>query len=215
MAKQTIIIAEDHTILRDALRELFDMGGDYQVVGEARDGLEAIRLAGKHQPDIILLDLSMPKMDGLAAIKEIKQQSPETKILILTFQKDENFVLEAFQSGADGYCLKDATYDELCFAVRKVIEGKKFISPEIAENVLEGYMQDKKRLKTVTAWDAVTQREKEIMKLIAEGYNSQTIADLLYISEKTVRKHRSNIMRKLDLHNAAAVTALAISKGLV
>lgn len=213
--KKTAVIAEDHTILRDGLRALLSASKDFEVAGEATDGIEAIRCVAEYLPDIILLDLSMPKMNGITAIKEIKKQSPKTKILVLTFHRDEEYILSAFQSGADGYCLKDAHFDEVLKAMKTVLIGKTYMSGEVSEKVLTGYLEQKKTIKTASSFETLTQREKEILKLIAEGYKSTEIADILFISAKTVNKHRSNLMDKLNLHNVSALTAFAIEKGLV
>jgi DNA-binding NarL/FixJ family response regulator len=213
--KPTIVIAEDHTILREGLRSLLSMEGEYDIVAEAKDGLEAIRCAANFEPDLMLLDLAMPKMNGIAAIKEIKRQTDKTRILALTIHKSEEYILEAFQSGVDGYCLKESTHEELLMAIRSVLEGKTYLSPSISERVLTGYLEGKRTIKTDTAWEALTQREKEILKLIGEGYKNKEISDYLCISVKTVEKHRANLMKKLDLHNVSALTAYAIDKGLV
>lgn len=213
--KKRIVIAEDHTILREGLRSLLSAEEEFEVVGEAEDGLEAVRAVNSHTPDLILLDLAMPKMNGIAAIKEIKKQSPDTKIMALTIHKSEEYILEAFQSGADGYCLKDSTHDELLMAIRSVLMGKTYLSPEISERVLSGYLEGKKSIKAASSWDSLTQREKEILKLIGEGYKNKEISDYLCISVKTVEKHRANLMKKLDLHNVSALTAYSIEKGLV
>ena len=210
-----IVIAEDHTILRDSLQSLLEMQDDFTVVGLAAHGLEAVQCADAFQPDIILMDISMPKMDGLSAIREIKQRHPEIKILTLTVHRDEEYILAAFKAGADGYCLKDAHFDEVLNAIRIVLSGKSYMSPEVSEKVLEGYLEGRKTLKTGSSWNSLTQREKEVLKLIAEGHKNAEIADFLCISVKTVNKHRSNLMQKLDLHNASALTAYAIEKGLV
>jgi DNA-binding NarL/FixJ family response regulator len=148
-------------------------------------------------------------------MKDIKSQCPEVKILALTIHESDQYVLEAFEAGADGYCIKDAGRDELMVAIDSVLEGKTYISPGIADNVMEGYLEESKRLKTKTSWDTVTQREREVLKLLAEGYLNKEIAEFLHISVKTVEKHRANIMNKLDLHNASTLTAYAIEKGLV
>ena len=210
-----IVIAEDHTILRDSLQSLLEMQEDLTVVGLAAHGLEAVQCADAFQPDIILMDISLPKMDGLSAIREIKQRHPEIKILTLTVHRDEEYILAAFKAGADGYCLKDAHFDEVLNAIRIVLSGKSYMSPEVSEKVLEGYLEGRKTLKTGSSWNSLTQREKEVLKLIAEGHKNAEIADFLCISVKTVNKHRSNLMQKLDLHNASALTAYAIEKGLV
>jgi DNA-binding NarL/FixJ family response regulator len=210
-----MVVAEDHKILREGLISLLAGRDDIKVVGEAEDGLEAIRRVDQLQPDLVLLDLSMPRMDGLSAIREIKTRAPKTKILALTIHESEDFILEAFKSGADGYCLKDASSSELLMAIKSVLSGKRYLSPGISEKVLEGYIEGRKTLKTSSSWDTITQREKEILKMVGEGYKNREIADFLCISTKTVEKHRSNIMRKLDIHTASGLTALAIEKGLV
>ncbi len=213
--KHRIVIAEDHTILREGLRSLLSSSPDFEVVAEAEDGREAIRCVEKLKPDLILTDLSMPRMNGMEAIREIKKQSPKTKILVLTVHKTEEYILATLKAGADGYLLKDSTHAELMMAVKNVISGKRYISPGISEKVIEGYVEGKKTLKPRTSWETLTQREREILKLIAEGYRNKEIADDLCISVKTVEKHRANLMEKLNLHNVQALTAFAIEKGLV
>lgn len=213
--KKKIVIAEDQKILREGLKSLLSSSDDFEVVGEAEDGLNAVRCVEKFTPELLLLDLSMPKMSGISAIKEIKSQFTETKILVLTVHESEEYILEVFKSGADGYCLKEASHSELLMAIKSVLSGKRYISPGISGKVLEGYLDDRETLKSSSSWDSLTQREREILKLVGEGYKNKEIADYLCISAKTVEKHRSNIMGKLDLHTASALTAYAIKKGLV
>ena len=213
--KVRIVIAEDHTILREGLKLLLSSSSDFEIIGEAEDGQEAIRCVEKFKPDLILMDLSMPRMNGMDAIKEIKKRFSETKILVLTVHKTEEYILATLKAGADGYVLKDATHTELMIAVKNVLSGKHYISPGISEKVIEGYLEGRKTLKTRTSWETLTQREREILKLIAEGYKNKEIADYLCISPKTVEKHRANLMEKLDLHNVQALTTFAIEKGLV
>jgi two-component system response regulator NreC len=213
--KKNIVIAEDYTILREGLRVLISSNPDFEVVGEAGDGREAIRCVEKLQPDLILMDLSMPRMNGMEAIREVKKRSPKTKVLVLTVHKTEEYILATLRAGADGYALKDATHAELMVAIKNVLSGKHYISPEISDKVIEGYLEGKKTLKPRTSWETLTQREREILKLIAEGYKNKEIADYLCISPKTVEKHRANLMQKLDLHSTSALTVLAIEKGLV
>lgn len=210
-----IVIAEDHTILREGLKALFASEPFLDVVGEAEDGREAIRRAKELKPDLLLLDLSMPRMNGIEAIREIKQQSPATKVLVLTVHKTEEYVLASLEAGADGYVNKDATRTELLMAIASVLVGKRYLSPEISEKVIEGYLAGKKDLKPLTPGDTLTVREREVLKLIAEGCKNKEIADYLCISLKTVEKHRDNLMKKLDLHNSAALTAYAMERGLV
>jgi DNA-binding NarL/FixJ family response regulator len=213
--KQRIVIAEDHRILREGLRALISSNPDFDIVGEAEDGRDAIRCVEKLVPDLILLDLSMPRMNGMEAIKEIKKQCPETKILVLTVHRTEEYILATLRAGADGYALKDATHTELVMAIKSVLMGKRYLSPGVSEKVIEGYLEGRKTLKSSTPWDTLTQREREVLKLIAEGYKNKAIADYLYISVKTVEKHRANLMKKLDLHNTSSLTAFAMEKGLV
>jgi DNA-binding NarL/FixJ family response regulator len=214
-SKKKVVIAEDHKLFREGLKSMLSARNDLHVVDEAQDGLEAIRCVKRNQPDLLLLDLSMPRLSGISVMRDIKSQFPEVKILALTIHESDQYVLEAFEAGADGYCIKDAGRDELMVAIDSVLEGKTYISPGIADNVMEGYLEESKRLKTKTTWDTVTQREREVLKLLAEGYLNKEIAEFLHISVKTVEKHRANIMNKLDLHNAPALTAYAIEKGLV
>jgi two-component system response regulator NreC len=213
--KQRIVIAEDHTILREGLRALLSSNPDFEVVGEAGDGQNAIRCVERLRPDLILMDLSMPKMNGMEAIRDIKKQCPETKILALTIHKTEEYILATLKAGADGYVLKDATHAELMMAIKNVLFGKSYLSPGISERVIEGYLEGKKTIKSHSSWDILTQREREVLKLIGEGYKNKEIADYLCISVKTVEKHRANLMNKLDLHSASALTAFAMEKGLV
>ena len=213
--KYRIVIAEDHTILREGLRALLSSNPDFEIVGEAEDGREAIRCVEKLKPNLILTDLSMPRMTGMDAIREIKRRSPETKILVLTVHRTEEYIHATLEAGADGYLLKESTQAELLMAVKHVLSGKPYISPGISDKVLEGYLDGRKALKTRTTWETLTQREREILKLIAEGYKNKQIADDLCISVKTVEKHRANIMEKLNLHNVQALTTYAIEKGLV
>jgi DNA-binding NarL/FixJ family response regulator len=210
-----IVIAEDHTILREGLKALLSSHPDLKVVGEAEDGIEAIRCVQNHSPDMILLDLSMPRMTGLDAIKEIKRVNAETKIIVLTVHKTEEYILATLQAGADGYVLKDAHSTELLMAIRHVLDGHRYLSPSISGTIIDGLLQGKKASAIRSAWDTLTQREREILKLVAEGHKNKEIADLLCISLKTVEKHRANLMEKLDLHNVASLTALAAEKGLI
>jgi DNA-binding NarL/FixJ family response regulator len=154
-------------------------------------------------------------MDGISVIKEIKQQSPETKILALTMHRKEDYILEVFNSGGDGYCLKSSGQEDLMMAIRAVLSGKRYVSPEISGLVLEGYLESRKTIKKKSSFETLTQREKEVLKLVGEGYQNKEIADYLCISPKTVEKHRANIMQKLDLHTASALTAYAIEKRIV
>jgi DNA-binding NarL/FixJ family response regulator len=211
----SIVLADDHTILREGLRALLTADPSFEIVGEARDGREAVRCVEKLGPDLILMDLSMPRMSGMEAIREIKKRYPETKIIALTVHKTEEYLLTTLQAGADGFVLKDATHDELILAIKNVMSGKSYLSPGVSEKVIEGYLQGKKNTQSLSSWESLSQREREVLKLIAEGYKNKEIAEDLCISLKTVEKHRAHLMKKLDLHNAAALTVYAVDKGLV
>ena len=210
-----IVIAEDHTILREGLRALLSADSDFEIVGEAGDGREAIRCVEKYNPDLILVDLSMPRMDGISAIKGIKKRHPATKIVALTVHKTEEYVLAALEAGADGYVLKDATHHELVMAIHNALADRPYLSPGVSKTIIKGYLRGNRGLKPGSAFEKLSQREKEVLKLIAEGFKNREIADYLCLSLKTVEKHRANLMKKLDLHNAAELTALAMEKGMV
>jgi len=213
--KIRIVIAEDHTILREGLRALLSSHSDFDIVGEAKDGQDAIRRVEKLEPDLVLMDLSMPRMDGISAINDIKKRYPKIKIIALTVHKTEEYILAALKAGADGYILKDATRNELILAIKSVIDDRQYLSPGVSEKVIQGYLEGKKTIKTDSSWDTLSQREKEVLKLIAEGYKNKEIAEFLGVSLKTVEKHRANLMKKLDLHNAATLTAFAMERGMV
>ncbi|MGM0664847.1 MAG: response regulator [Thermodesulfobacteriota bacterium] len=213
--KNTIVIAEDHQILQQGLCSLLNGSDDLEVVGVAGDGMEAVQSTVEKVPDLLLLDLNMPRMNGLSVILEIKRQCPHTKVLALTMHREEDFIFQAFQAGADGYCLKSADYEELLQAIRSVLSGKNYVSPEISGTVLEGYLDDRKTIRKKSPWETLTRREREVLRLVGEGCHNKNIADYLSISVKTVEKHRGNIMDKLDIHTAPALTAYAIEKGMV
>jgi len=213
--KFKIVIAEDYTIVRQGLKSLLESFSDFEVVGEAVNGKEAIESAGRLKPDLVLMDLSMPKTDGITAIKEIKRSRPQTRILALTVHKTEGHVRMALESGADGYIIKDASCTELEMAIRNILAGKSYLSPEISDGIIQGYLSGIKAADTETKTGNLTPREVEVLKLIAEGYKSKEIAEYLSISINTVDKHRANLMRKLDLHNASALTHFALKEGLM
>ena len=213
--KRQVFVAEDHTILREGLKSILASHPDLEIIGEGSDGMEAIQGVGKYKPDLILLDLSMPRVSGLESIKEIKKISPKTKILVLTIHDTEEYILPALKAGANGYLLKYATQDELFEGINNVLAGKSFLAPEISEKVIQGYIEGDTKVKTKSSWDTLTKQERRILKLIAEGYKNKDVADYLCISDKTAAKHRANLMHKLDLHSIQALTAFAIKRGLV
>jgi DNA-binding NarL/FixJ family response regulator len=210
-----IFIAEDYTILREGLRALVSSDPNFEVVAEAKDGQSAIRGVQESKPDLALMDLSMPRMSGMDAISEIKRRRPETRIVALTVHKAEEYVIEALRAGADGYVLKDASYKELMVAIKSVLAGRRYISPGISDRLIEAYLEIKGPGKVKSQWDSLTSRERQVLKLIGEGYKNREIADYLCISPKTVEKHRSNLMKKLDLHSASKLTAYAAVRGLI
>jgi len=210
-----ILIAEDHTILREGLRALLGGMPGVTVVGEAVDGMEAIRMAGELLPDLVMLDLSMPRTNGLEALKEIKRSHPQMRILILTVQKAEDYVHAALHAGADGYALKDSTSADLFVAIQTVLAGERYLSPGVATTLVSLYLGGKEAQGPRSSFDTLSSREREVLKLLAEGYRTREIGEYLCISPKTVEKHRANLMEKLNLHNVSGLTAYAIEKGLV
>lgn len=210
-----LLIAEDHAILREGLKALLASATDLEIAGEASDGMQAIERARELQPDIILMDLSMPNMNGTEAIRAIKRRQPETKIIALTVHKTEEHVRATLDAGADGYVLKDDSHQDLISALTSVRNGKTYLSPGICEQVVSGFLDHSASEPSSPSWDRLTDRERQVLKLIAEGHKNREIAEYLSVSLKTVEKHRSSLMKKLDLHSASALTAYAIQNGLL
>ncbi|MCC6631813.1 MAG: response regulator transcription factor [Gammaproteobacteria bacterium] len=214
-----ILIADDHGIMRDGLSALLAQEQNLEVVGLASNGREAIRAAEQLKPDLIIMDVSMPLTNGQEAIAHIKKRTPEVRVLVLTFHSDDNNIYHALRSGADGYVLKDDSRVELLNAIRVVLSGKSYLSPAICDRVVSGYLGGGKGVddgpRADTGPGSLTTREREILKLVAEGHRTRQIAKFLSLSPKTVEKHRSNMMRKLNLKSAAAVTSYAIVNGFV
>ena len=216
MPKQTrILLVEDHRILREGLRAIFNAQPDLEVVGEAADGGEAIHRAQELQPDVLVLDISMPRMNGLEAIKDIKRVAPSVRILILSVHKTDEYLFTAIRAGANGYLSKDSSADELVVGVRSVAAGKRFLGEPVATQFVEAYLDGRGFEGQGGTGDPLSAREREVLKLVAEGYRSRQIGEYLCISEKTVERHRSNLMRKLRVNNVSGLTAYAIEKGLV
>lgn len=193
---------------------MLSLSPDIDVVGEADNGRDAVHMTGSLKPNLLLMDLSMPGMNGMEAIREIKQRYPEVKIIALTVHRTEEHIRATLQAGANGYVLKDSTRNELLLAIRNVVDGKTHLSPSVSEKVIVGYL-DGGSVNIKSSWEMLTHREREVLKLIAEGQQNKKIADYLCISAKTVEKHRSNLMKKLNLHNTAAITVFAIENGLL
>ncbi len=213
--KKRILLVDDHTILRHGLRLLISSHGEFEIAGEAGNGFEAVKMALHLQPDLVLLDLSMPVMNGLDVIKEIKTNRPGIKILILTVHDNQEFIMAALNAGADGYVLKDTGQDELIMAIKDVMQGRGFIAPGISEKITRRDVNGAEKNIQGTIFETLTNRERQITKLIAEGYKTKQIANLLCISVKTADKHRENIMKKLDVHGVSALTSYAIEQGIV
>ncbi|MCF8061633.1 MAG: response regulator transcription factor [Deltaproteobacteria bacterium] len=213
--KSRLVLVEDHNVLRQSLLPVLDREPDLKVVGEAGNGIDGIRVIRETDPDLVLLDLRMPKMDGTSVLREIKRFSPRCRVLMLTMYDDEASILKAFKEGVDGYCLKTVPFDDLLNAIRLVLQGKLYISPEISGRVMSWYLSGAKPEAPRSSLDSLTPREREVLKLVAEGHSNRQIAFLLYISVKTVEKHRSNLMQKLDLHSVSALTTYAMERGLV
>ena len=210
-----VIVVDDHTIMRDGLSALLDSEADSDIVGTASDGKSAIAEADRLMPDNIVMDLLMLQVFHLAA--QGAGETPPEGTIVLTFHKDDAHIHSALLAGADGYVLKDDGREELLSAIRNVWAGKRYLSPAICDRVMSGYVRGTAAFDQHEAapWESLTERELQVLKLVAEGYTSRGIAEYLHISEKTVEKHRASMMRKLDLHSVASVTAYAIENGLL
>jgi two-component system, NarL family, response regulator LiaR len=217
MKKIKILIADDHSLVRTGLRQLLESSDEFSVVGEAESGEEAVQLTLKLKPDIAILDISMPGMNGIEATRTIGRQSQGTRVLILTIHESEEYVYQMVRAGASGYVLKDAGKDELFTAVRAVAGGERFFSPGVSKLMVEEFIRRATDQDSAApAPDQVlTNRECEVLKHIAEGMTNQQIADKLFISVRTVDTHRTNLMQKLDIHDTASLVRYAIERGIV
>lgn len=214
MKKIRILLADDHTILREGIRSLLENESDMEVIAEAEDGHQAIKMADQNRPDVILMDIAMPRLNGLEATSQIKKFIPDAKILILTMYDNEEYIRKALAAGAMGYILKDAATRELLGAIRAVHQGEAVLSPAVTRLVIEDYLRWGD-LKTPEPDDDLSEREREILQLIAEGHTNKQIAEILCISIKTVQAHRSNLMNKLDLHDRGELIKYAIQKKII
>lgn len=210
-----VLIVDDHSLLRKGLRSIVAGLPGFEVVGEAADGKEALQVSIAIKPHLILMDLSMPGMNGIEATLLIKQRLPNTRILVLTVHDSEQYVREALRAGADGYALKDASYEEFINALRTVASGKKYLSPTVSSHLVDAYLGRSSQTASRDHWGALTSRERSILKLVAEGRTNRMAGEFLNISAKTVEKHRANLMRKLDLHNATDLVLTALEMGLI
>jgi len=210
-----VIVADDHTILREGVCSLLDLQDDIEVVGEASDGLEALELLGGAAVDVVIMDMVMPRMNGLEATREIKRRWPGVKILILSMYDDDAYVQQVIQAGASGYVLKRVATEDLVQAIREVHSGASFLYPPIAAKLIDDYRRVVRGDTPTDTVGVLTPREQEVLRLIAEGNTNQDIADILGLSRKTVESHRGNIMRKLQLHDVTDLVKYAIRKGVV
>lgn len=211
--KIRIVIADDHTIVREGLRSLLEQEPDMVVVAEAANGAEAVQLISEHRPDVVVMDISMPVMNGIDATREIVKKYPQVRVLALSMESDRKFVVELLKSGASGYVLKDAAFAELATAIRRVHSGEPYLGPKITEIVLREYLQSIPEDLPQNC-ESLTQREKEILQLIADGKSAKEIAYALNKSIKTVENQRHSIMKKLNLYSIAELTKYAVRQGL-
>ena len=211
--KIRVLIADDHAILRDGLRKLLSQEPDMQVVGEAGDGPEALKKVEELRPDVILLDITMPGMNGIAVAKKVKAAAPNAKIVILTMHMEEEYVYETLRAGASGYVLKDAASDDLVGAIRAAFRGEQYLSPGVSKLVVRDESRGQPTLKTVS--QHLTNREREVCKLLAEGHTVPKIAGMIGISRKTVDVHKTRLMKKLDIHNRAELVKYSIANKLI
>jgi DNA-binding NarL/FixJ family response regulator len=210
-----ILIADDHGIVRTGLRLLLERLPTFKVVAEATDGREAVRLAGELRPDVVVLDIGMPLLNGLEAAGQIVRDNERTGIIMLSMHADESYVLRALDAGARGYLLKDKADDDIERAVLAVAAGRTFFSPVVAESLLDDYVRQLRERKLQDSFDMLTEREREILQLLAEGKSNKDAAALLNLSPHTIETHRTNLMQKLKLHNTAEIVLYAVRKGIV
>jgi DNA-binding NarL/FixJ family response regulator len=215
MQKTTIILADDHTIVRQGLRALLEAERDMKVVGEAENGRQAVQLTKKLQPDVVVMDIAMPLLNGIQAARQIRKHNASTKVLILSMYQDDEYVYQAVQVGVAGYLVKQTAANELLTAIREVKKGYAFFSPSISRLLVDQYRETCERKIVKKKVNILTPRELEVLQLIAEGQSNKQIAAELSISIKTVEKHRQQIMDKLSIHDVAGLTRYAIAKGII
>ena len=215
MSPLRLLLADDHTVVRQGLRKVLEDRPEWEVVAEAGDGREAVRLAEIHKPDVAILDVAMPLLNGIETTRQISRKSPTTRVLVLSMHADEAYVTQILQAGATGYLLKDSADVDLIQAVAAVAKGTSFFSPAIARVMLDDYVQKLAEKGVTDRYESLSEREREIFQLIAEGKANKEIAALLSISPSTVETHRARIMEKLDLHSAAEIVLYAVRRGVI
>lgn len=212
-----VLIVDDHTIVRQGLRKLLESEGDIEIVGEAADGREAVAKAADLTPSVVLLDISMPGLNGLEAIRQIMKRSPKTRVLVLSMHKNEAYVLQALRNGASGYVLKESASEEIVTALRALGRGESYLSPSISRVVIDDYLRINSGGEQAgrSLYESLTAREREIFQLLAEGLKNHEVAERLHVSVKTVETHRAHVMEKLGLNNIAELVKYAIEIGIV
>ncbi len=215
MKKIRILIADDHGIVRKGLRLQLEQNSDFEVVGEATEGREAVRMAEELLPDVVIMDIAMPNLNGIQATTQVVKKNPQIGVIILSMYSDETYLMRTLAAGAKGYLLKDSADVDLHRAVEVVAQGKPFFSPAIADTLLEDYMRQLQQRGLQDSYDLLTEREKEILQLLAEGKSNKDVAGILNLSTNTVETHRTRIMQKLDLHSTADIVLYAVRKGII
>jgi DNA-binding NarL/FixJ family response regulator len=215
MEQVRILLADDHNILRDGMRLLLERQPGFSVVGEAADGREIVQLTQEHSPDVVVMDIAMPNMNGIEATRRIVEKFPNTGVVILSMHYDESYVIRSLKAGARAYLLKDAMKAELIAAIRAVAEGRSFFSPRISRILQEDYVEALGRKGADDSYELLTEREREILQLVAEGKTNKEIADALNVSVYTVDTHRTHILQKLNLHSVPEVILYAVRKGII
>jgi len=215
LKKIRILIADDHGIVRKGLRLQLEQNSDFEVVGEATEGREAVRMAEELLPDVVIMDIAMPNLNGIQATTQLVKKNPQIGVIILSMYSDETYLMRTLAAGAKGYLLKDSADVDLHRAVEVVAQGKPFFSPAIADTLLEDYMRQLQQRGLQDSYDLLTEREKEILQLLAEGKSNKDVAGILNLSPNTVETHRTRIMQKLDLHSTADIVLYAVRKGII
>jgi two-component system response regulator NreC len=210
----TLVLAEDHHIVRQGIRSLLEAEGDFKVIGEVADGLDAVRMVGRLHPDVLVLDLMLESLNGLEVARQVATQSPKTAIIILSMYNNEAYVLEALRAGAKGYVLKDATAAELVKAVREAVIGRHYLSTSLSERIIENYIEKSKET-YLDPYETLTTREREVLHLAAQSRTNAEIAKRLFISRRTVEVHRASVMHKLGLRSQAQLIRYAIKRGIL